>query len=293
MNERHSLSKARWSTEAGAVGSIFLAVAAILALTPGCSRQPAALQTLTLATTTSTQDSGLLDALLPDFRQQTGIEVKVVAVGTGQALELGRRGDADVLLTHAPTAEEKFMGEGFGSERHPVMYNDFVVAGPKTDPAGVRGKPSAVEAFRQIAQTESLFVSRGDESGTHQKEREVWAKAGVEPQGTWYIRSGTGMAQALRMAKEKQAYVLTDRGTFVALRKELELEALVQGDALLRNRYAVIVVNPEKHPHVRHDAARQFAEFLLAPEVQRKIGDFGKDKYGEALFFPDGDSVRK
>jgi tungstate transport system substrate-binding protein len=246
-----------------------------------------------LATTTSTQDSGLLDYLLPDFRQQTGIEVKVVAVGTGQALELGRRGDADVLLTHAPAAEEKFMAEGFGSERHRVMYNDFVVAGPKADPAGVRGKTSAAEVFRQIAQAGSLFVSRDDESGTHQKEREVWAKAGVEPQGPWYVRAGAGMAQALRMATEKQAYLLTDRATFLALRKELELEILVQGDALLLNRYAVIVVNPQKHPHVRHDAARQFAEFLISPAVQRKIADFGKDKYGEALFFPDADPNRK
>jgi tungstate transport system substrate-binding protein len=246
-----------------------------------------------LATTTSTQDSGLLDDLLPDFRQQTGIEVKVVAVGSGQALELGRRGDADVLLTHAPAAEEKFMAEGFGSERQSVMYNDFVLAGPKADPAAVQGKTSAVEAFQQIARARSPFISRGDESGTHQKEREIWMKAGVEPRGPWYVSAGTGMAQALRMAQEKQAHVLTDRATFLALREDLQLGILVQGDALLRNRYAVIIINPQKHPHVRHEAARQLADFLVSPETQRKIGDFGKDKYGEALFFPDAHSQPK
>jgi tungstate transport system substrate-binding protein len=264
-----------------------------LALTLGCSQRTTASRTVTLATTTSTQDSGLLDDLLPDFRKQKGIEVKVVAVGTGQALELGRRGDADVLLTHAPAAEEKFMAEGFGSERHPVMYNDFVLVGPRADPVGVQRRNSAVEAFRQIAQAASPFLSRGDESGTHQKEREIWTKAGLEPKGSWYIQAGSGMAQALRLAQEKQAHLLTDRATFLALRKELDLGLLVQGDALLRNRYAVIVINPQKHPHVRHEAARQFAEFLVSPETQRKIADFGKDKYGEVLFFPDAGAGRR
>jgi tungstate transport system substrate-binding protein len=240
-----------------------------------------------LATATTLQDSGLLDDLLPVFRGQTGIEVNVVAVGTGQALELGRRGDADVLLTHAPAAEEKFVAEGFGLKRHPVMHNDFLLAGPKADPAGVKGKTSIVEAFRQIAQAGSPFVSRGDESGTHVKEREVWTNTGVEPQGPWYIVAGTGMAQTLHMANEKQAYLLTDRATFLALRNELDLAILVQRDALLQNRYAVIVVNPEKHPHVRHEAARQFALFLLSPEIQQRIATFGKDRYGEPLFFPD------
>jgi tungstate transport system substrate-binding protein len=294
MNEPHSLCKVRSFTEARATGAVFRVIVAFgLALTLGCSQRTTASRIVTLATTTSTQDSGLLDNLLPDFRQQTGIEVKVVAAGTGQALELGRRGDADVLLTHAPAVEEKFMAEGFGSERHPVMYNDFVLAGPRVDPAGIQGKPSVVEAFRQIAQAGSRFISRGDESGTHQKEREIWMKLGVEPKGSWYMQAGSGMAQALRMAQEKHAYLLTDRATFLALRKELDLAILVQGDALLRNRYVVIVVNPQKHPHVRHDAARQFAGFLVSAESQRKIADFGKDKYGEAMFFPDADSLRK
>ncbi len=291
MNEPHILCKVISSTEARATGAVFRVMVAVgLALTIGCSQRTTASRTVTLATTTSTQDSGLLDDLLPDFRQQTGIEVKVVAVGTGQALELGRRGDADVVLTHAPAVEERFMAEGFGSERHPVMYNAFVLVGPNADPAGVERTTSAVEAFRQIAQAGSAFISRGDESGTHQKEREIWTKAGLDPKGSWYLQSGSGMAQALRMAQEKQAYLLTDRATFLALRKELNLGLLVQGDALLRNRYAVIVVNPQKHPHVRHEAARQFAGFLVSPETQRKIADFGKDKYGEALFFPNADA---
>jgi tungstate transport system substrate-binding protein len=294
MNERHSLSKAKWFIEAGRASSVLRALLALaLTLALGCSQRPTASSTLTLATTTSTQDSGLLDYLLPEFRKQSGIEVKVVAVGTGQALELGRRGDADVLLTHAPAAEEKFMAEGFGSERHPVMYNDFVLAGPKADPAHVKQQRSIVRAFQVLAHGGPPFVSRADESGTHQKEKEVWSEAGVDPKGSWYIRAGTGMAQALRMAKEKQAYLLTDRATFLALGKELDLEILVQGDALLRNRYAVIVVNPEKHPQVRHEAARRFAEFLISNEIQRRISAFGNDKYGEPLFFPDVDPRQK
>ena len=294
MNEPHSLCKVRSFTKARAAGTVFRVIVAFgLALAIGCGARTTAPRIITLATTTSTQDSGLLDNLLPDFRQQTGIEVKVVAVGTGQALELGRRGDVDVLLTHAPAVEEKFMAEGFGSERHPVMHNDFVLVGPRADPASLQGNPSVVEAFRQIAQAGLPFISRGDDSGTHQKEREIWTKSGVELKGSWYIQAGSGMAQALRMAQEKQAYLLTDRATFLALRKELDLAILVQGDALLRNRYAVIVVNPQKHPHVRHDAARQFAGYLVSADCQRKIADFGKDKYGQALFFSDADSVRK
>jgi tungstate transport system substrate-binding protein len=265
-------------------------LAFVFACALGCTKGTTEPKTITLATTTSTQDSGLLDELLPFFRQQTGIEVKVVAVGSGQALELGRRGDADVLLTHAAAAEEKFMAEGHGSARQPVMHNDFELAGPKADPASIKGKNSAAEAFRQIANTRSPFVSRADESGTHNKEREVWTKAGVDPNGPWYIRAGTGMAQALRMASEKRAYVLTDRATFLALRKELDLETMVQGDDALLNRYAVIVVSPKKHPHVRHEDAQRFAEFLLSPEGQQKIATFGKAKYGESLFFLDDGS---
>jgi tungstate transport system substrate-binding protein len=261
-----------------------LLTVAVALMTAGCSR-PAA-PSITLATTTSTRDSGLLDALLPRFRQETGIEVKVVAVGTGQALELGRRGDADVLLVHDPAAEEKFVADGFGVDRRPVMWNDFVLVGPPADPAGVKGLSAVVEAFRRIADRRAAFVSRGDESGTHQKERAVWPRAGIEPGGDWYVRAGAGMAQVLRMASENRAYTLSDRGTFLARRQGLDLAVLCERDPLLINPYSVILVNPAKYPHVRRAQAGHFADFLLAPAGQRAIADFGRDRYGEPLFFP-------
>jgi tungstate transport system substrate-binding protein len=261
------------------------ALLALLALAAaGCPGRPA--PTLTLATTTSTQDSGLLDVLVPRFREQSGVEVKVVAVGTGQALELGRRGDADVLLVHDPDAEGRFVEAGFGVGRRPVMYNDFVLVGPPADPAGVKGLASITEAFTRIARKEAPFVSRGDESGTHVKEKAVWRRAGIEPKGGWYVRAGAGMGQVLRMASEKRAYTLSDRGTFLALRGGLDLAVLAEGDPLLVNQYSVIRVNPEKHPHVRTEAARQFADFLLGPEARRLIAEFGKGRYGQPLFFP-------
>jgi tungstate transport system substrate-binding protein len=253
-------------------------------LAAGCGGR--AEKSLTLATTTSVQDSGLLDVLLPLFRRQTGIDVKAVAVGTGQALELGRRGDADVLLAHDPEGERKFMDEGFGALRHPVMYNDFVLVGPPADPAAVKGRPSAADAFTRVARAQSPFVSRADESGTHQKERAVWRRAGIEPQGDWYLRAGAGMGQVLRLASEKRAYALTDRGTFLALQKGLDLAVLHEGDPLLVNPYSVIVVSSAKHPHAREKAAREFADFLLSPQGRKAIADFGKDRFGQPLFFP-------
>jgi len=258
---------------------------ALVALLTGCSaaQQEA---TLTLATTTSTRDSGLLDVLVPMFEKETGIKVKVVAVGSGQALELGRRGDADVLLTHAPNAEEQFMAEGHGEQRRGVMYNDFVLVGPETDPAGVKDQTSITEAFRRIARRESPFVSRGDESGTHMKEKKVWKEAGIEPQGKWCIQAGTGMAEVLRMASEKGAYTLADRGTFLAQREGLDLVVLSEGDTLLRNPYAVIVVSSEKLPGINAQAARRFSEFLVSPKTQRVIGEFGVEQFGQPLFFP-------
>jgi tungstate transport system substrate-binding protein len=260
--------------------------AALLTLTTaGCARSTRPDQGLTLATTTSTQDSGLLDVLLPMFRRQSGIEVKVVAVGTGQALQLGRRGDADVLLVHDPASEEKFMTDGFGVLRQAVMYNDFVVVGPETDPATVRGEKSVTEAFTRIARSRSPFLSRGDESGTHQKEREIWRRANVAPQGDWYIQAGAGMGQVLRMADQKRAYTLSDRATLLAQQQGANLTILSQGDPLLVNRYSVILVSPDKHPHVRYEAARKFADFLLSPKIQRSIADFGTDRYGQPLFF--------
>jgi tungstate transport system substrate-binding protein len=258
-----------------------LFITAILAA--GCS--PGQPGTLTLATTTSTQDSGLLDVLVPRFRAQTGLEVKVVAVGTGQALELGRRGDADVLLVHDPAAEQRFMDEGFGADRREVMHNDFVLVGPPADPVGVKGQASAAGAFARIARSGSPFVSRGDESGTHQKEKAVWRQAGVEPRGDWYLSAGAGMGQVLRLASEKHAYTLSDRGTFLALRQGLDLAVLAEGDPLLVNPYHVIVVNSAKHPHVHRREAEQFADFLLSAEGQGLIADFGKDRFGQPLFF--------
>lgn len=221
---------------------------------------------------------------MPLFGAQTGIEVKVVAVGTGQALQLGRRGDADVLLVHDPDAEQKFMAEGHGAARHEVMHNDFVLVGPPADPAGVRGQASIAEAFRRLARRGALFVSRGDGSGTHARELSIWKQALVEPQGEWYISAGAGMGQVLRMADQKQAYTLADRATYLAQRGGLELVVLSAGDLLLLNRYSVIVVNPEKHPQVRHRAAERFAAFLLAPETQQQIAGFGADQYGQPLF---------
>jgi tungstate transport system substrate-binding protein len=265
---------------------LVLAVLLGVVAAAGCASRP--VPSLTLATTTSTQDSGLLDVLVPLFKSQTGIEIKVVAVGTGQALQLGRRGDADVLLVHDPAAEQKFMAEGFGAVRQEVMYNDFLLVGPPADSAGVKGEPSIREAFTRIARAGAPFVSRGDESGTHQKERAVWRQAGIEPQGAWYLQAGAGMAQVLRIADQKRAYTLTDRGTFVTQRQGLDLVGLSEGDPLLRNQYSVIVVNPAKHPGVHEQAARQFAAFLAAPATRKVIADFGKDRFGQQLFFVGG-----
>jgi tungstate transport system substrate-binding protein len=240
-----------------------------------------------LATTTSTQDSGLLDELLPMFEQQSGIKVKVVAVGSGQAMELGRRGDADVLLVHSPAAERRFMEQGFGAKRLAVMYNDFVVVGPAEDSAQIKATPVAAEAFKDVAAGKTPFVSRGDDSGTHTKEREIWKAAGLQPEGDWYISAGAGMAQALRVANERQAYILTDRATYLTLKNELDLVVLVEGDERLLNRYSVITINPARHPHVQVDEAARFAEFMVSAKGQTTIGAFGVERFGQRLFVPD------
>ena len=265
---------------------IWLATAALVLA--GCSKtqDEGSTRTVTLATTTSTRDSGLLDVIVPKFEAWSGIEVKVVAVGSGQALELGRRGDADVLLTHAPQAERQFMSEGHGETRRAVMHNDFILVGAPSDPARVVGQVSITDAVRRIAHSNATFISRGDESGTHRKEKHVWRTAGIEPQREWYVRAGAGMAEALRMASEKQAYALSDRATFLAQRAQLDLTIVFEGDPLLQNPYAVIVVSAEKHPHVKHQAARRFAEFLLSPDTQAIIGQFGVERFGQRLFVP-------
>jgi tungstate transport system substrate-binding protein len=242
-------------------------------------------ETLVLATTTSTRDTGLLDVLLPIFKDKTGIDVKAVAVGSGQALELGRRGDADVLLTHSPSAEEKFMAEGYGEERRPLMYNDFVVVGPASDPAKLKGAASVKEVFQWIAQSKSPFVSRGDESGTHVKEKQLWESVKIKPERDWYIQAGTGMAEVLRMADQKKAYTLSDRATYLSQQKSLDLKVAFEGDASLKNHYSVIVVSPQKNPKMRRDSARKFADFLLSPEGRKILTEFGVSKFGRQLFF--------
>jgi tungstate transport system substrate-binding protein len=262
------------------------AQAGIILVALGCNQQSRAPSAITLATTTSARDSGLLDAILPMFREQSGIEVKVVAVGSGQALELGRRGDADVLLTHAAEAEQDLVDEGFARSRTPVMSNDFVVVGPDADPAGIRMAPNAAAALSQIAKTQAEWVSRGDDSGTHVKEQAIWKAAEIAPDGDWYLESGSGMAATLRMASEKGAYTLCDRGTFLALRDGLDLKILHESDPKLLNPYAVLLLSRERHPQLNHAGAEAFAEFLLAPATQRAIADFGAAQHGQPLFFP-------
>jgi tungstate transport system substrate-binding protein len=239
-----------------------------------------------LATTTSTDNSGLLRELLPPFEKKENIEVQVIAVGTGKALELGRRGDADILLVHARKREDQFVANGYGIDRHDVMWNDFVIAGPPSDPAGVRGKKDVVEALRLVKAGKHTFVSRGDDSGTHTRERMLWERAGGVPRGeSFYLEAGQGMGNCLTIAGEKQAYLLTDRGTYIAYRrKEVPLEVLVEGDPALRNPYGVILVNPEKHPHLKAAEARKLLEYFVSQECQKRIAEFRIDD--QILFHP-------
>ncbi len=262
-----------------------LFVAAILAGSPASAADG---KNLILATTTSTQDTGLLDLLNPMFEKKTGYFVKTIAVGSGQAMAMGSKGEADVLLVHSPAAEKKFMEEGSGVNRKLVMHNDFIIVGPPSDPAGVKGMKSAPEAVKQIAAKGALFLSRGDNSGTHAKEKDLWKKAGVNPEGQkFYQQTGLGMGQTLNVAAEKKGYTLADRGTYLSLKKNLGMDILVDGDKTLLNIYHVIVVNPEKFPKVNAPAARAYADFVVSKDVQAIIGKFGVDKYGSPLFFPD------
>ncbi|HDH96442.1 MAG TPA: tungsten ABC transporter substrate-binding protein [Proteobacteria bacterium] len=263
----------------------FLIVALVLICSAGAAKAEG--KSMILATTTSTYDTGLLDELLPLFEKRYGISVKVIAVGTGQALALGRSGNADALLVHAPAAEEAFMAQGHGSERLAVMHNDFLIVGPASDPAGIRGMKDAVRALAKIAESKALFISRGDDSGTHKRERALWKRAGTEPSGDWYIECGQGMAATLRIAYQKNGYTLTDRGTYLSQRKVVKLEPMVEGDPALVNPYHIIVVSKKRHPKVKAEHARLFARFLVDPETQRFIGSFGIKEYGEPLFHPD------
>ena len=253
----------------------------------GCSKQD---KEVILATTTSTQDSGLLDVLVPRFEGQTGYKVKVIDVGTGQALAMASKGEADVVLCHAPAAEKEKVAAGDCVDRRLVMHNDFIIVGPPSDPAGVKGKGKAVEALQAIAVAQAPFVSRGDDSGTHKMELSLWKKAGITPQpGGWYIQSGSGMGQTLNIASEKAGYTITDRATYLAQRKNLQLDIMVEGDSVLLNIYHVMLVNPDKFKGLNVKGAKAFSDFLVSPETQKVIGEFGVDKYGQPLFFPDAD----
>ena len=293
---------------------LLLAGMAVFLLRPRPATAPASsgaapVGRLVLATTTSTYDSGLLDAILPDFEAQYGADVEVIAVGTGQALQLGQNGDADVLLVHARPREDEFVAAGYGVNRQDVMYNDFVLVGPPDDPAGVRGMTDAPAALTRIARAGSPFVSRGDDSGTHIKEQSLWAETDVpqvdapsikkegatfrRPAGDWYLSIGQGMGAALTAAAEKQAYTLSDRGTFLARKKNgLSLEILVEGDARLFNPYGVIAVNPARHPDVNFAGATAFIEWLTSLPTQEAIGRFGIEQYGMPLFTPDSAAWR-
>ncbi len=246
---------------------------------------------LILATTTSTQDSGLLDLLVPIFEKQSGYTVQTIAVGTGAALKMAEEGNADVLLVHAPPAEKILMDAGFGRDRFLIMHNDFIFVGPSNDPAAIRSLPSAGEALINISSSQTRFVSRGDDSGTHKKELSIWADAGLTPAWDGYIESGQGMGATLIIASEKQAYTMTDRATYLANQENLDLEILVEGDDVLLNVYHVMTVNPDNWDNINYEGALIFAEFMINDETQALIKDFGIDKYGQPLFFPDADKT--
>jgi tungstate transport system substrate-binding protein len=241
-----------------------------------------------LATTTSTQDTGLLDVLIPIFEKKTGYFVKTIAVGSGQAMTMGAKGEADVLLVHSQAAEKKFMADGNGVNRRLVMHNDFIIVGPPSDPATIRQSKKAANGFKKISLSSALFVSRGDNSGTNAKEKEVWKAAGVQPEGQkWYQQTGLGMGQTLAVAAEKKGYTLADRGTYLAMKKNLGLDILLSGDAVLLNIYHVIEVNHAKWPKVNAAGAKAFADFMVSKQVQGMVKSFGVEKFGSPLFFPD------
>ena len=261
---------------------LLVIVSALSMAAPACAQS----HTVILSTTTSTQDSGLLDVLVPMFEKQNGMTVKTISVGTGQALALAARGEADVALVHAPSLERKYVEDGKMRNRRLVMYNDFVIIGPEDDPARIKGMTRAVDALKRIAETQSRFVSRGDKSGTHLLELGLWKQAGVEPKGAWYIESGQGMGQTLGIANDRRAYTITDRGTWLAFQKRISLPILVEKDKPLLNIYSVMEVNPANGPRVNTAGGKALADFMVAPETQAVIQDFGRDKYGQPLFVP-------
>jgi len=271
----------------GFIICLSLALATTVSMADTAVAQPAK-KTIIMATTTSTQDSGLLDVLLPIFEKKTAYFVKTIAVGSGQSMAMGAKGEADVLFVHSPAAEKKFMADGNGVERRLVMHNDYIIVGPPNDPAKIKGMKKASEAFKKIAATGSIFTSRGDNSGTNAKEKEVWKAAGVKYEGEkWYQQTGLGMGQTLAVAAEKKTYTLADRGTYLAMKKTLGLDILVEGDGILLNIYHVIEVNPNKWSKANFAGAKAFGDFMVSKETQAIIKTFGVDKYGSPLFFPD------
>ncbi|MEN6475079.1 MAG: substrate-binding domain-containing protein [Syntrophaceae bacterium] len=266
-----------------------IALALLLAIMASFPAQAAPQQkNIILATTTSTQDTGLLDTLIPLFEKKTGYFVKTIAVGSGQAMTMGSKGEADVLLVHSPDAEKKFIAEGLGINRRIVMHNDFVIIGPADDPAKIKGEKSALEAMKKIAASGAIFISRGDNSGTNALEKKLWKAAAINPEGQkFYQQTGLGMGQTLNVAAEKKAYTIADRGTWLSLQKNLGLPILCEGDAALLNIYHVMEVNPAKFPKVNAAGAKAFADFMVSKETQAIVATFGVDKYGSPLFFPD------
>ena len=263
-----------------------LVLGALLAGQTGL-RPVLAAQTVILSTTTSTQDSGLLDVLVPMFEQKTGYTVKTISVGTGQALVLAAKGEADVCLVHAPDSEKKYVADGLLLNRRLVMHNDFIIVGPANDPAKIKGLTHAVDALKRIAESNATFVSRGDNSGTHQLEKRLWQEAKIQPAGAWYLESGQGMGATLTIASEKRAYTVTDRGTYLTFQKRAQLVNLVEKDRILLNIYSVLEPNATKFPRINAAGGKAFADFMVAPDTQEVIRKFGVDKYGEPLFFPD------
>jgi len=263
--------------------ALMFLIALLLSLLPACGGTTDAPR-IRLATTTSTDDSGLLDYILPPFEARDGVKVDRIAVGTGRALALAKRGDADLLLVHARAREDAFVADGWGIDRRDIMWNDFVIAGPADDPAAIGKATDAADAFRRIAAAKAVFISRGDDSGTHTRERMLWKATGITPDWPAYKEAGQGMGSCLNIAHEKRAYVLTDRGTFLAFGKRVDLTVLVEGDPALRNPYGAILVNPEKHPHVNVGGARRLLDYLTSAEGQAKIAAFRVD--GKVLFHP-------
>lgn len=263
---------------------LYYSVISFLILMLTLTSAAAAQEVLTMATTTSTENSGLLAELLPPFEEKFDVRVDVVAVGTGAAIELGRNGDADIIFVHARAAEDEFVANGYGVNRRDVMYNDFVILGPAADPAGIRDSESAAEALEKIAAAGAEFVSRGDDSGTYKKELSLWDSAGINPEGSWYLESGQGMGPSINMADERQAYILADRGTYLAYSGDIDLEIVNSGDPSLFNPYGIIPINPAYHNHVNYQMAMAFTGYVTSQQGQSLINNY--KRYGEQLFYP-------